>query len=97
MLLTYPSVDFDAIWVSLVKTIADADGKPFGVAIIDIDTGFLAETLTGGVFDNVNDFFLITIPEELILYGDKTKKVDGGKPDRIKTATEYLFGTENVD
>ena len=97
MLATYPSLDFTQLWVSLAKTICDEDGAPFGVAAIDVDTGFLGETLTGEIFENIMDFFLITIPEELVLYGDRTKNIDGGKPDKLKTATEYLFGTDNYN
>ena len=37
MLVTYPSVDFNRLWVTVAKTIDDKNGKPFGVEAIDID------------------------------------------------------------
>ena len=62
ILVTYPSLNFQYLWVSLSRTI-HRDGVPFGIAAIDIDTSFLSDIFYGQVFDSVQDYFLITIPE----------------------------------
>ena len=94
-LTTYPALAFPNLWVTLAKTISGEDNKPTGVAAIDIDTAFLVEELTGEIFDGVQDFFLITVEDELVLYSYRTLKVDGGTPDKLITAEDYLFGPDS--
>ena len=49
----------------------DPEGKPFGVAAMDIDTSFLPSVLNTQTIEGVQDFFLTNTPEKYILFGEK--------------------------
>ena len=93
ILVTYPSVDFENLWITLSKVLKNPDGEPMGVVAIDVDTSFLSEVLAKQTAD---DYFLITTKKQLVLYQKRTLVNVDGQPALLKNSTEYLFANNET-
>ena len=72
-MVTYPSLDFNHVYITLAKTLK-INGERYGVDAIDISQSFVSHIFEREKLEQVKDIILITELEKFVLYSRNEEK-----------------------
>ena len=97
-MVTYPSLDFTSLYITLAKTI-NVNNEAYGVGAIDVDTSFLPsifsnEELSKDHLKKGADIILITEIEDIVLYSYKQAMAQEEAEENAQDIKVSLFEKE---